>query len=72
MDRLSIVLSLVTNAVCVGTALIVVLVLGFYSWQAIVAAIVVGMIASYPAAWLWAKQIKRDDPYWNERKERPA
>ncbi|WP_281984298.1 hypothetical protein [Thalassorhabdomicrobium marinisediminis] len=62
MDRLSFVLTLVANAVLVGSLLTLVLALGYYTWPPIVAAIVVGFILSWPAAFLVSRWIKRDDP----------
>jgi putative flippase GtrA len=70
MDRLSIVLTLMTGAVLTGSLVILVLSLSFYGWPAILAAAAVGFLASWPVAYLISRWIKRSDPHWDEsRKE---
>lgn len=64
MDRLSIVLTLVTGAVLVGGLVIVVLSLGYYAWLPIAAAVVVGLLLTWPAAYAISRWIKRRDPGW--------
>jgi hypothetical protein len=68
--RLSLVIALMTNAVLVGALLILVLSLGWYGW--IVGAVVAGFLLSWPVAWLVARQIKENDPAWNEERDRPV
>lgn len=67
MDRLSIVLTLMTGSVLVGGLIVVVLSLGYYSWLPVTAAIAVGLILTWPAAYAIARWIKRDDPGWTPR-----
>lgn len=72
MFRLRYVIALMTNAVIVGTLLIIVLSLGWVGWVPITAAVVVGFLLSWPAAILVARWIKANDPAWNEVAERPV
>lgn len=67
MDRLSIVLTLVTGSVLVGGLVIAVLSMGYYAWPPILAAIAVGLILTWPAAYAISRLIKRDDPGWRPR-----
>jgi hypothetical protein len=72
MFRLRYVIALMTNAVVVGTLLIIVLSLGWIGWVPVFGAIVVGFVVSYPLAGLIAHQIKARDPAWNEARDRPV
>lgn len=72
MDRLSIVLSLMTGAVLTGTFTIVLFTLGYYAWPAVIAAAVLGFLASWPVAYIISRWIKRADPHWNDEKEAEA
>ncbi|SDC03329.1 hypothetical protein [Ruegeria marina] len=67
MDRLSIVLIFMTGPALVGGLLILVLSLGYYNWQPIAAAIAIGLILTWPAAYAVSRWIKRDDPGWRSR-----
>ena len=67
MDRLSIVLTFMTGSVIVGSLVIIVLSLGYYMWEAIAAAVAVGLILTWPAAYAISRLIKRDDPGWRLR-----
>ncbi|GGL51013.1 hypothetical protein [Wenxinia marina] len=71
MFRMSVFLHMIWGAALTGTALIVVLVLGWYSWQAIALAVAVGLVLTIPASLVTARWIKRDDPFWNEERNRP-
>jgi type IV secretory pathway TrbD component len=68
MDRLSIVLTFMTGSVLVGGLVIAVLSLGYYTWPAIVGAVVIGTVLTWPVAYVISRQIKRNDPSWNERR----
>lgn len=70
MDRLSIVLTLMTGAVLTGGAAIIAFSLGFYGWPAVIAAAVFGFVASWPAAYVISRWIKRADPHWDEEKRK--
>ncbi|AHM05141.1 hypothetical protein roselon_02843 [Roseibacterium elongatum DSM 19469] len=68
MDRLSIVLTLMTGAVLTGSLTVAAFSLGYYGWPAVIFAAVVGFIASWPVAYLISRWIKRSDPAWTDRK----
>ena len=68
MDRLSIVLTLVTGSVLVGGLVIGVLAFGLYSWQPIVVAVAVGLLLTWPVAYAISRRIKRQDPGWKLKK----
>lgn len=72
MDRLSIVLTLMTGAVLTGSLAIVAFTFGFYGWPAVIGAAVLGFVASWPAAYLISRWIKRADPGWDEKKRHSA
>lgn len=66
MDRLSILLTLLTGAVLTGGLVIVAFTFGFYGWTPIIIAAVIGFGASWPVALLISRRIKRQDPGWDE------
>ncbi|MFD1510573.1 hypothetical protein [Lacimonas salitolerans] len=61
MDRLSIFLTLAVGAVVTGSLIIVVLVLGWYSWPAIAGAAIAGTLLTWPASYVISRRIKRQD-----------
>lgn len=75
MDRLSIYLSLAVGSVITGGLVILVLVMGWYSWPAIAAAAALGFCLTWPISYIISRRIKRQDPGWDETKvdgiERP-
>ena len=71
MDRLSIVLTFMTGSVLLGGLVIVVLSLGFYRWLPIPAAVVAGLLFTWPAAYAISRWIKRDNPDWTPRSGHP-
>ena len=72
MDRLSIFLTLATGAVTTGVLVIAVLSLGLYSWPPILAAVALGWIAAWPAAYLVSRRIKRRDPGFDHTRKKPV
>ena len=66
MDRLSIILTLMTGAVLTGGLVIAAFSLGWYGWPAVIGAAVIGFGASWPSAYLISRRIKRQDPGWDE------
>lgn len=66
MDRLSIILTLMTGAVATGSLTILAFSLGYYGWPAIIAAAVIGYLVSWPAAYLVSRRVKRLDPNWRD------
>ena len=71
MDRLSILLTLMTGSVLVGGPVITVLAMGFYNWQALVGAIAAGLFLTWPAAYAISRWIKLKDPAWRLRSSAP-
>ncbi len=65
MDRLSIFLTLMTGAVITGTCVVAAFTLGYVGAWVIVTAALVGLITSWPAAYVISRRIKRKDPNWH-------
>lgn len=72
MDRLSIVLTFATGSVLVGGLVIAVLTAGYYGWVPILIAVAVGMLASWPVAYVISRRIKHRDPDWPDRDPKPS
>lgn len=72
MDRLSIVLTFMTGSVLVGGLVIVVLSLGYYSWIPILAAVAVGLLLTWPSAYVISRWIKSEDPGWHPKSGSPG
>ncbi|MBB5220895.1 fatty acid desaturase [Amaricoccus macauensis] len=72
MFRLRYVIVLMTNAVIVGSLIILVLSLGWVGWVPVFGAIVVGFVLAWPAAIVITRRIKANDPAWNEAADQPA
>ncbi len=66
MDRLSIVLTLMTGSVLTGGLIIAAFSLGWYNWPAILACAAAGFALSWPTAFLVSRRIKRRDPAFDE------
>jgi len=71
MDRLSIVLTFMTGSVLVGSLVIVVLSLGFYDWRSIAVAGGIGLVLTWPVAYVISRWIKLEDPNWRLRSGAP-
>lgn len=69
MDRLSWYIAMMSATGIAGAALIVFFTLDWYTWQAIVNAVVIGAIAGWPSAKLISQYIKRNDPLFNPPKK---
>ncbi|MEN9060894.1 hypothetical protein [Ponticoccus litoralis] len=65
MDRLSHYISLLTHTVVTGSLIVAFLAMGYYSWQAIAVAVVIGVVAAWPLAKLISRRIKTRDPAFN-------
>ena len=72
MFRLRYVVAMMTNAVVVGSLIILVLSLGWVGWVPVFGAIALGFIVSWPLATLIARRIKAGDPAWDEVRDRPV
>ena len=67
MDRLSIVLTLMTGSVLVGGLVIIFFSLGYYTWPSIALAALIGLVLTWPVAYAISRLIKRNDPGWTMR-----
>lgn len=72
MDRLSIVLTLMTGAVLTGSLATAAFTLGYYAWPAVIGAAVIGFLAAWPAAYAISRWIKAEDPSWDETRKAPS
>ena len=72
MDRLSLMLTPMTGAVITGGLVILMFVLGFYSWVAIWIAAGIGLLAAWPAAYVVSRRIKDSDRFWQRRRAQQA
>lgn len=61
MDRLSIILTLMTGSVLTGAGIITLFSLGFYTWTAVLIAAGLGFILAWPAGYWVSRRIKRQD-----------
>jgi hypothetical protein len=71
MDKLSLILVLMTGPTLIGGFLIAAVSLGYYSWTVIALCVAAGLLLTWPAALVISRRIKRRDPAWNERKSEP-
>ncbi|MBK0328237.1 hypothetical protein I5535_13155 [Rhodobacteraceae bacterium F11138] len=71
MHRLRHYMAALTGACVAGAALIAALSLGYYSWGAVAVSAAIGLIAAWPAGIWFARQIKREDPDWDHRRDQP-
>jgi len=68
MDRLSILLTLMTGAVLTGAFVIVAFALGYYGWVPVLIAAAAGFALSWPTAYAISRLTKRNDPNWDHTK----
>lgn len=68
MDRLSIILTLMTGAVLTGGFTIAVFSLGYYNWLAILICAALGFSLAWPTGYVASRLIKKNDPAWAHRK----
>lgn len=72
MSRLAIFVLVMVWVVISGSFITAALSLGYYGWVPIVLGVVVGIVAGVPIA-LWIEaRIKRRDPNWDQRRDRPV
>ncbi|MFV2053493.1 hypothetical protein [Aliiroseovarius sp. YM-037] len=67
MDRLAIVLAVISGSSIAGAAVIAALALGYYSWVSIAICVAIGAIFAWPTGRMISRRIKRNDPEWNPR-----
>ncbi|SHH98723.1 hypothetical protein [Marivita hallyeonensis] len=65
MDRLSLILSLLSGAFITGTLVVTAFTLGFYNWWVIGGAAITGWVAAWPVAYLISRRIKARDRDWS-------
>lgn len=64
-------LAILCGSSLAGALLIAAFTLGYYSWVAIAACVGIGAVAAWPLGVWLARRIKRDDPAWDHRHDRP-
>ncbi|WP_292289276.1 hypothetical protein [Marivita sp.] len=70
MDRLSIILSLLSGALISGFLVTTAFSMGYYNWWVIGGAVAVGMLMAWPSAYYVSRLIKNQDPHWSPDRER--
>ena len=71
MDRLAIYLIWLSASGIAGALVIVAFSLGYYSVWVIVVCVILGFAIAYPSGKLIAKQIKKEDPAWDDKRDAP-
>lgn len=72
MDRLSILLTLMTGSVLTGVLVIAFFSVGWYAWPPVVGAAIVGVVLAWPVGYVISRRIKQRDPDWSPRRTRPG
>lgn len=72
MDRLSILLTLMTGSVLTGGLVISAFSIGIYAWWVIISAAVAGFVLSWPTAYFISRRIKRQDSDWDDARAETA
>jgi len=67
MDRLSIILSLLSGSLITGTLVITAFSMGYYTWWVIGGAAVIGFVLAWPSAYYVSRMIKNRDTEWPTR-----
>lgn len=65
MDRLSIILSLMSGALITGALVVTAFTLGYYNWWVIGGSAILGWLLAWPSAFLVSQRIKRRDTEWS-------
>lgn len=65
MDRLSIILSLLSGALITGTLVTTALSMGYYNWWVIGGAAIIGFLMAWPSAYYVSRLIKNRDSAWS-------
>jgi len=70
MDRLSLFIAMMTWSLVSGSLIILFMTLGYIGWTAFAVAVVLGFALGLPLAKMIAARIKRQDPSWDEKRNR--
>jgi VIT1/CCC1 family predicted Fe2+/Mn2+ transporter len=65
MDRLSIIISLMSGAAITGALAITAFSLGYYEWWAVLLSAFLGFAMAWPSGYYISRLIKRNDPQWD-------
>ncbi|MCR9108204.1 hypothetical protein [Marivita sp. XM-24bin2] len=65
MDRLSIILTLMSGSLITGTLVTTAFSMGYYSWWVVGGAAVIGFLMAWPSAYYVSRLIKNNDPQWS-------
>ncbi len=71
MNPLTIVLAMLAATVTTGPFLVAAFALGHYGWLSVLLALGLGAFAALALATRIEAEIKRQDPAWDERRDRP-
>ncbi len=71
MDRLSLFVAMMTWTVVSGVFIILFMSLGYLGWVPFGLAVALGFAAGFPWAKKISARIKRQDPDWDEKRNRP-
>ncbi|MBP1806418.1 hypothetical protein [Rubellimicrobium aerolatum] len=71
MNPLTLVLAMLTATVVTGPMLVAAFLLGLYGWPPILLAFGLGGFGAWALARRIEEEIKRQDPAWDERRDRP-
>ncbi|WP_439521380.1 hypothetical protein [Marivita sp.] len=69
MDRLSILLSLLSGALITGTLVTAAFSMGYYNWWVIGGAAIIGWLTAWPSAYFVSRLIKDNDPEWSPHRD---
>ncbi len=64
MDRLALILTLISGSMITGTLVVTAFSLDYYAWWTVLGSAAIGYGMAWPSARLISKRIKRDDPAW--------
>ena len=72
MDRLSLFIAMITWTLVSGVLIVLFMSLGYVGWLQFGFAVFVGFGLGLPLAKIISARIKRQDPDWDEKRNRPA
>jgi hypothetical protein len=65
MDRLSIILTLISGSLVTGALVITLFSLGYYTWWAVALSAGIGFVMAWPSALILSRRIKSNDAEWS-------